>query len=85
MTGAKVLADSVKIAEGSVTLQADKQGEMIELQAEKVLVSVGRAANVEGIGLENTDIKIDKGVIRVNRFMQTTESHIYAVGDVIGD
>lgn len=84
VTGAKVLADSVKIAEGSVTLQADKQGEMIELQAEKVLVSVGRAANVEGIGLENTDIKIDKGVIRVNRFMQTTESHIYAVGDVIG-
>lgn len=84
VTGAKVLSESVKIAEGTVTLQADKQGEMIELQAEKVLVSVGRAANVEGIGLENTDIRIDKGVIRVNRFMQTTESHIYAVGDVIG-
>lgn len=84
VTGAKVMSESVKIADGTVTLQADKQGEMIELQAEKVLVSVGRAANVEGIGLENTDIKIDKGVIRVNRFMQTTESHIYAVGDVIG-
>ncbi|MEC0230953.1 dihydrolipoyl dehydrogenase [Paenibacillus alba] len=84
VTGAKVLADSVKIEEGAVTLQADKQGEIIELKADKVLVSVGRMANVEGIGLENTDIKIDKGVIRVNAFMQTTESHIYAVGDVIG-
>ncbi|WP_217582327.1 FAD-dependent oxidoreductase, partial [Lysinibacillus sp. GbtcB16] len=41
-------------------------------------------ANVEGIGLENTDVKVEKGVIRVNAFMQTTESHIYAVGDVIG-
>ena len=74
----------MKVTEGSVTLQADKQGEMVELTADKVLVSVGRIANIEGIGLENTDIKIDKGVIRVNRFMQTTESHIYAVGDVIG-
>ncbi|MBP1962055.1 dihydrolipoyl dehydrogenase [Paenibacillus aceris] len=84
VTGAKVLPDSVKAAEGLVTLQADKQGEIIDLQAEKVLVSIGREANIEGIGLENTDIKVDKGVIRVNRFMQTTESHIYAVGDVIG-
>lgn len=84
VTGAKVLSDSVKVTEGSVTLQADKQGEIVELTADKVLVSVGRVANIEGIGLENTDIKIDKGTIRVNRFMQTTESHIYAVGDVIG-
>ncbi|GFZ99261.1 dihydrolipoyl dehydrogenase [Paenibacillus marchantiophytorum] len=84
VTGAKVIAESVKIEAGSVTLQADKQGEIVELKADKVLVSVGRMANVEGIGLENTDIKIDKGVIRVNSFMQTSESHIYAVGDVIG-
>lgn len=84
VTGAKVLPESVKVTEGSVTLHADKQGEIIELTAEKVLVSVGRVANIEGIGLENTDIKIDKDVIRVNSFMQTTESHIYAVGDVIG-
>ncbi|UKS30685.1 dihydrolipoyl dehydrogenase [Paenibacillus sp. HWE-109] len=84
VTGAKVIAESVKIEAGSVTLQADKQGEIVELKADKVLVSVGRMANIEGIGLENTDIKIDKGVIRVNSFMQTSESHIYAVGDVIG-
>ncbi|OCT12452.1 dihydrolipoyl dehydrogenase [Paenibacillus pectinilyticus] len=83
-TGAKVLAESVKVTDGGVTLQVDKGGELQELSAERVLVSVGRVANVEGMGLENTDIKIDKGVIRVNRFMQTTESHIYAVGDVIG-
>lgn len=82
--GAKLLPESVKVTEGCVTLQVDKGGEVQELSAERVLVSVGRVANVEGMGLENTDVKIDKGVIRVNRFMQTTESHIYAVGDVIG-
>lgn len=84
VTGAKVLADSMKIVDNEVTLQADKQGGIIELRAEKVLVSVGRHANVEGIGLESTDIKIDKGVISVNANMQTSESHIYAIGDVIG-
>ncbi|OAS22925.1 dihydrolipoyl dehydrogenase [Paenibacillus oryzisoli] len=83
-TGTKLIPDSVKVTDGVVTMQVDKQGELHELSAERVLVSVGRVANVEGIGLENTDIKIDRGVIRVNRYMQTTESHIYAVGDVIG-
>ncbi|MDR6549381.1 dihydrolipoyl dehydrogenase [Paenibacillus qinlingensis] len=83
-TGTKLLPESVKVSDGMVTMQVDKQGEVHELFAERVLVSVGRVANVEAMGLENTDVKIDKGVIRVNRFMQTTESHIYAVGDVIG-
>jgi dihydrolipoamide dehydrogenase len=84
VTGAKVLADSLTIADGQVTIQADKQGEKIELKAEKILVSVGRQANIEGIGLESTDIKVDKGVISVNDYQQTTESHIYAIGDVVG-
>ncbi|WP_248925322.1 dihydrolipoyl dehydrogenase [Paenibacillus hamazuiensis] len=84
LTQAKVIAETVTAAEGAVTLKVEQQGELKELAAEKVLVSVGREANVEGIGLENTDVKIDKGFIRVNEFMQTAESHIYAIGDVIG-
>ena len=54
------------------------------MTAEKMLVSVGRRANVQGIGLENTDIRLDKEVIRVNGYLQTTEPHIYAIGDVNG-
>lgn len=84
VVGAKVLPESCQVKDGAVHLQADKQGEIIELAAEKVLVSVGRQANVEGIGLENTDIKVDKGAISVNAFLQTAESHIYAIGDVVG-
>ncbi|CAK4852158.1 unnamed protein product [Aphanomyces euteiches] len=84
ITGAKVLADSVKIIDDAVQLQAELKGEAVEFQAEKVLVSVGRLANIENIGLESTDIKLERGVIRVNAMMQTSESHIYAVGDVIG-
>ncbi|MFP3359823.1 FAD-dependent oxidoreductase, partial [Planococcus sp. SIMBA_143] len=44
----------------------------------------GREANVKNIGLENTTIEVDKGVIQTNEFFQTKESHIYAIGDVIG-
>jgi dihydrolipoamide dehydrogenase len=83
-TGAKVIPESVKAEGGSVTLKAEKGGETIELTAEKVLVSVGRQANVEGFGLENTSIKVEKGIIQVNEYMQTAESHIYAIGDVVG-
>jgi dihydrolipoamide dehydrogenase len=85
MTGAKVIAESVGLtAAGVVTVQAEYKGELVEVQAEKVLVSVGRQANVEGLGLENTDVAIELGVIAVNSYKQTKESHIYAIGDVNG-
>ncbi|TBL79835.1 dihydrolipoyl dehydrogenase [Paenibacillus thalictri] len=84
LTGAKVLAETVVADGGAVSLQVEHKGETVSLTAEKALVSVGRQANVENIGLENTDVKIDKGVIRVNEHLQTGESHIYAIGDVIG-
>lgn len=60
------------------------KGSQKEFSAEKLLVSVGRQANTEGIGIENTDIQIEKGFIAANEYFQTKESHIYAIGDVIG-
>lgn len=84
VTGAQVLPESIRWDSDGVYLQADQNGATVELQADKVLVSVGRQANVEGLGLENTDIKVERGVIRVNEYMQTAESHIYAIGDVNG-
>ena len=63
----------VKLASGTVTLHA-----------EKMLLSVGRQANIEGIGIENTDIGTSGGFIRVNGMLQTSEPHIYAIGDVTG-
>ncbi|AYC29526.1 dihydrolipoyl dehydrogenase [Paenisporosarcina cavernae] len=83
-TSAKVDAETLKIAEGSVMISAEIKGEMKEFTAEKMLVSVGRQANVEGIGIENTDIQVEKGFIQVSETFQTKESHIYAIGDVIG-
>ncbi|MEC1261091.1 dihydrolipoyl dehydrogenase [Bacillus swezeyi] len=83
ITGAKVLADTLKKGE-TISIQAEKGGEAQEFTAEKMLLSVGRQANVEGIGLENTEIQVEKGFISTNSMYQTKESHIYAIGDVIG-
>ncbi|MCY8909509.1 dihydrolipoyl dehydrogenase [Bacillus atrophaeus] len=83
VTGSKVLTDSFTKTDG-VSIQAEKDGETVTYSAEKMLISVGRQANVEGIGLENTDIVTENGVISVNDTYQTKESHIYAIGDVIG-
>ncbi|MFE8702547.1 dihydrolipoyl dehydrogenase [Cytobacillus sp. FJAT-54145] len=83
ITSAKVLPETLQKGDG-VTISAEVKGEAREFKAEKILVSVGRQANVEGIGLENTEIQVEKGFISVNEYGQTKESHIYAIGDVIG-
>ncbi|NGQ94680.1 dihydrolipoyl dehydrogenase [Brevibacillus sp. SYP-B805] len=84
VTGAKVLPDSVAKSDGQVTVQAEVNGEVQSFSAEKMLVSVGRQANVENLGLEATEVKVERGVIVVNEHFQTAEPHIYAIGDVIG-
>ncbi len=56
-----------------------------ELEAEKLLLSVGRVPNTKGIGLENAGIKTDKkGFIQTDANLKTNVGNIYAIGDVIG-
>jgi dihydrolipoamide dehydrogenase len=84
-TGVTLDLNSIHIKDESVFVKVQKgQDEAVELSAEKMLVSIGRSANVEGIGLENTNVVVDGGVVKVNKYMQTAESHIYAIGDMIG-
>ena len=83
VTSAKVMPDTLNKEEG-ISIQAEVDGEAITYEADRMLVSVGRAANVKNIGLENTDIVVENGVIQTNSYYQTKESHIYAIGDVIG-
>ncbi|GIP37568.1 dihydrolipoyl dehydrogenase [Paenibacillus sp. J31TS4] len=83
-TSAKVLPDTLERGDGSVKIEAEGKDGLIALEADKLLVSVGRRGNVENLGLENTNIAIEGGFIQVNEHFQTAESHIYAIGDVIG-
>lgn len=83
VTGAKVLPETLKKDNG-IEVQAEHKGETKSYAADRMLVSVGRSPNVKNIGLENTDIQVENGAIVTNEFYQTKESHIYAIGDVIG-
>lgn len=63
----------------------DKNGAEGELEADYILVAVGRSPYVKGLGLENTDVKLDeRGFIKVDENNRTSASNIYAIGDVIG-
>ncbi|GAA1932982.1 dihydrolipoyl dehydrogenase [Microbacterium aoyamense] len=58
-------------------------GEQQSIEADKVLMSIGFAANVEGFGLEATGVKLtDRGAIEIDHYMRTNVPHIYAIGDV---
>ena len=48
-----------------------------------LLSAVGRAPVTEDFGLEKTNIKLDRGFIKVDAFMRTTEPNVYAIGDVV--
>ena len=52
-----------------------------EITAEKVLVAIGRTANIEGIGLEELGVKIENGLIAVDNQCKTNIENIYAIGD----
>ncbi|WP_413513302.1 dihydrolipoyl dehydrogenase [Myroides odoratus] len=63
----------------------DKQGLEQELQADYVLMAVGRRPFTDGLGLENTSVTVNnKGFIETNAKLQTQAETIYAIGDVIG-
>lgn len=62
----------------------EKDGQTHTLEAEKILVSVGRRAVTQGFGLENLNVELFKGGIKVDEKMRTNVPGVYAAGDVTG-
>jgi len=53
---------------------------------DRVLVAVGRTPNSDGLGLENTQVKLtQRGFVEVDDKRCTADAHIYAIGDVVGE
>ena len=52
--------------------------------ADKALIAVGIQGNVEGLGLEECNIAVEKGWIKVNEYLETSLVGVYAIGDVAG-
>lgn len=65
----------------AVTFTADGKPQKIE--AEKILIAIGRKPNTDGIGVEKTRVQSELGFIKTNEWMQTGEPGIYAIGDIV--
>lgn len=63
---------------------ADAQGQTHTIAADKVLVSIGRRAHTEGLGLESIGLATERGAIPTDERMKTSVPNVYAAGDVNG-
>ena len=69
--------------DGGVKLNLEKDGKTDTLEAEMLLVAVGRKPVTENLGLEALGVELERGYVKINPFMQTAVPHIYAIGDVV--
>ncbi len=83
ITEAKVKSAKT-VGKGVEVIVELKSGETKTLKADLALNAVGVQGNVENLGLEKLAITLEKGYIKVDKFMQTNVKGIYAIGDVNG-
>ncbi|MEO5365360.1 MAG: dihydrolipoyl dehydrogenase [Magnetococcus sp. WYHC-3] len=82
ITGAQV--KKLEKGPNSVTAHVDIKGKIEQIKVERVIMAVGIVGNSDNLGLEKTKVKIDRGHIVTNEYMQTAEPGVYAIGDVAG-
>jgi pyruvate/2-oxoglutarate dehydrogenase complex dihydrolipoamide dehydrogenase (E3) component/uncharacterized membrane protein YdjX (TVP38/TMEM64 family) len=76
-------AKHVAVENGEQFLVCESNGQDEHIAFDKILVAVGRIANLKGFGLEELGVKVGK-TVEVNEFLQTNFPNIYACGDVAG-
>lgn len=83
LTSTKVESVTDDGSKVTVAYTANADGTPGSIEADRVMMSIGFAANVEGFGLENTGVKLtDRGAIEIDDYMRTNVEGIYAIGDV---
>ncbi len=76
--------DSVKRdANGATVSFTGKDGKTRSLAAERVLMAVGRMPKTDGMGLEKSKAKIERGFVHVGPYMETAEPRLYVIGDIV--
>jgi len=83
LTETKVLSART-VGNGVEVVIENKKGEQKTLKADLALNAVGVTGNVENLGLEALGVQIERGHIKVDKFMRTNVEGIYAIGDVVG-
>ena len=80
-TSAKV--EKIDKTKSGIAVTISVEGKQQKIEAEKILIAVGRKPRTENVGLEKTKIKPERGFIQVDSWMHTSEPGIYAVGDIV--
>lgn len=69
----------------SARVQLDQDGKPLEVEADRILVTVGRRPNSEGLGLDKAGVEVDaRGHVPTDKQMRTNVPHIFAIGDLAG-
>ena len=85
LTGAQVQPDTMKSANGKMTVSVKSGEQMQTVDGERLLVAVGREGITDGFGLEKLDIQVEKGYIKTDEHYRTGHPNVFAAGDVIGN
>jgi dihydrolipoamide dehydrogenase len=80
-TAAKV--EKVEKTKAGVAITFSTGGKQQKLEADKILIAVGRKPMTDGVGLEKTHIQTERGFVKTNEWMQTAEPGVYAIGDIV--
>jgi dihydrolipoamide dehydrogenase len=81
-TSSKVVG--IKKDAKGIDVSIDANGVVDSLKVDKIILAVGIIANTEGIGLEKTKIRTERGHIMIDQWCETDEPGIFAIGDVTG-
>ncbi|MBO9130326.1 dihydrolipoyl dehydrogenase [Bacillus sp. 165] len=80
----KAFGKDVEEREDGVTVHFEANGEMKSIDADYVLVTVGRRPNTQEIGLEQAGVELtERGLVKIDKQCRTSASNIYAIGDIV--
>lgn len=87
--GVQVLTETKAVkarrsADGAKIVSVESDDNTYEIEADEILAAVGRRPNIEGLDLEKAGVEFDKKRVKTNDFLQTSQKHIFAAGDVTG-
>jgi dihydrolipoamide dehydrogenase len=80
-TDAKV--ESATPSDSGVKVVVSTKGKQQTFDVDVVLSATGRRAVLENCGLEQTKVKVDRGLVQVDPYMRTGEPNVYAIGDIV--
>jgi dihydrolipoamide dehydrogenase len=81
LTGAKV--QRVQKKNSGVEIEVVQNEKSQVFKGDQTLVAVGRKPNTEGVGLENTKAEIERSFVKTDKYMQTAEPNLFAIGDIV--